>query len=573
MTHAPRRASTSAFLAVLALAGSAVAAPKTTKVDIDTRPTGAEVFLVSATGESSLGTTPLAKVKLSRGTVHLRFALEGYQELIESVEVGATAQALVFNLVRQIKPGSLEFFSAPEFEGAGVTVDGKPEGTLPTTIAVPPGRHQVIITKTGFESWTRWVDVGEAEKVKFEVVLKPSEKPKASIWVTSVPPGAEVQVNGAPYAETPVLVENLLAGQPILVALSLDGHKAWKKTLSLNPNERYTIDARMVPLQAPTATLKVASTPVGAAISLNGQALGSAPLEKTGLTPGHYVVEARIDGHDPARHELDITGTETALVNLALSRKEVKIATTLKIVSNVAGATVSIDGNPAVPAPVVKSDITPGTHFVSVTAPKHLKWENKVTLQEGEALEIVAELQKAGHLLVRTADGGPAEVLLDGAPIGQAPVTKDDLAIKAYRITARAPDGRVHEREVTLSAEAQVEVVVKFEEVKAPEAPEVERRELSFSAQAMDAGDGTVDLHVGWPFWLGLRINGGVYGVRRQDYLAATQPGAFSLERDILSAGRLPLRAVRQPSSAFLDIGEPKGYASAPAFFGKLGLL
>ena len=66
---------------------------RTTRTNVDTTPTGAQVFLVTAAGETLLGLTPMTKVKLPRGMTTLRCAKEGYQDLVETVEITAMADA------------------------------------------------------------------------------------------------------------------------------------------------------------------------------------------------------------------------------------------------------------------------------------------------------------------------------------------------------------------------------------------------------------------------------------------------------------------------------------------------
>jgi hypothetical protein len=71
-------------LAALSLAAwlpaPADAAVRTTAVNIDTVPPGAEVTLVEPAPEKLLGVTPLKKVRVPRGATKLRFKLAGYED-------------------------------------------------------------------------------------------------------------------------------------------------------------------------------------------------------------------------------------------------------------------------------------------------------------------------------------------------------------------------------------------------------------------------------------------------------------------------------------------------------------
>ena len=143
-------------------AATANAAGKTT-LGITTSPSGAEVFLVDNDGETSLGFTPIAKVRVPQGTITLRIELEGYEELLEPVDVGKRPQNLVFNLVRVVKPGQLSIRTTPPFQGARLKVNGKILGELPQELSLKPGRHQAVVYLQGYKKWIRWLDVAEGQ--------------------------------------------------------------------------------------------------------------------------------------------------------------------------------------------------------------------------------------------------------------------------------------------------------------------------------------------------------------------------------------------------------------------------
>ena len=168
-------------LALLSVAPSAVyaAAKKTTACDIATNPPGAKVVVVGPP-EIVLGVTPLKKAAVPQGSVQLKFTLDGYEDLLQALVVDKKSQNITLNLVRKIKPGTIELSGGPESNGAKVTIDGQDKGVMPTTAQVPPGRHQVIIAKTGFDTWEKWVEVGEGQKAAYEVLLKQTAKPIGS---------------------------------------------------------------------------------------------------------------------------------------------------------------------------------------------------------------------------------------------------------------------------------------------------------------------------------------------------------------------------------------------------------
>jgi len=106
-----------AVLILLPVAPTAVyaAAPKIkeTACDITTNPPGAKVVVVGPP-EIVLGVTPLKKAAVPQGSVQLRFTLEGYEDLLQPLNVDKKSQNITLNLVRKIKPGTIELSGGPE---------------------------------------------------------------------------------------------------------------------------------------------------------------------------------------------------------------------------------------------------------------------------------------------------------------------------------------------------------------------------------------------------------------------------------------------------------------------------
>jgi len=495
------------LVAALLAAGwsaDAQARVRTTRTNIDTSPTAAEVYLVAPGGERALGLTPLKRVKIPRGMVTLRFHKEGYRELVETVQIGRRRQSFVFNLVREVKPATVEFISAPEFAGGTVSVDGKPVGTVPTKASVPPGRHQAIIQKAGFVDWSRWFEVSEAQKVTFDVVMKSAEAPKGSILVSSVPSGAQIRVNGAPKGVTPTVLEGL-APDHYLVELELSGYARWSQTVTVEAGKRAVVDARLEATTAGKGTLKVTSDVEGTTVLLDGEEVGTAPLTKDGVTAGTHTVEGRAEGYSADRQQVQVRGGETTAVALGLAAATAKSRASLRVVCNVPGAVARIDGGEPQPTPLLRDDLRPGTHIVVVTADSYTRWEKTLTLQPGALKEVVAQLQQAGRLEVSAAGKGPAEVFLDGKLLGKTPLVRSDLPAGTYKLLVRRADGKTEEQTIAVGTAKPTVVHASFGSRQ-----RVRHRAMPWSARAVDSGFGTVDMHSGWPWLLGARVNGGV---------------------------------------------------------------
>jgi len=77
------------------------------------------------------------------------------------------------SLEEQAKSGkalSVDFKSAPA--GAVVTVDGYFLGHTPMTTKIPLGKHLVSVTKWGYESWEKEVDVAKGQSLDVNAKLR-----------------------------------------------------------------------------------------------------------------------------------------------------------------------------------------------------------------------------------------------------------------------------------------------------------------------------------------------------------------------------------------------------------------
>jgi serine/threonine-protein kinase len=108
--------------------------------------------------------------------------------------------------------------------GATAIMDGKPETTCttPCSIDAARGRHTVAINMPGYQSERRDVDVGSSPQEMPAVVLQPFG---GTVWLTSVPSGATVLVNGKRIAQvTPAQIP--LSPGTYKITVEKDGKQA-----------------------------------------------------------------------------------------------------------------------------------------------------------------------------------------------------------------------------------------------------------------------------------------------------------------------------------------------------------
>jgi hypothetical protein len=139
--------------------------------------------------------------------------------------------------------GSLHVITRPP--GAAVTIDGKPAGQSPLTIALAAGPHQIEATKERYRAAHAHVEAPGELSIDLH-------RPLATLRLTSTPSAAEVTVEGVARGRTPIALR--LAGyQKYQVQLALPGVRPWHRAVYLS-GPKMAVRATLEPLAraAPT---------------------------------------------------------------------------------------------------------------------------------------------------------------------------------------------------------------------------------------------------------------------------------------------------------------------------------
>jgi hypothetical protein len=149
----------------------------------------------------------------------------------------------------------------------------------------------------------------EAEKLLAEML-------PSSLVVKTIPPEAQVSINGQPAGEG-FITRAVKAGSYDLVAL-LDGYHSLRKEVVLKPGQPTEVEMKLVKIQP--GTLSVSTSPSGANISINGKPIGKAPASKD-LLAGKYHVVAKLDGYEAAEDEASVSESNVTELSLSLTKQ------------------------------------------------------------------------------------------------------------------------------------------------------------------------------------------------------------------------------------------------------------
>jgi serine/threonine-protein kinase len=156
------------------------------------------------------------------------------------------------------------------------------------------------------------------------------------------------------------------------------------------------------PTPAPTATaaapaangtLHVRSDPPGAAVSVDGEPRGVTPVDVAGLSLGSHPVKVELKGYEPRSENVTLAaGAPRAELSLRLQRAAP--ATGLAdILSEPAGALVSVDGSAVGYTPLMSWRMKPGSRDVRMAKDGHEPWSGTLAVKPGKRARLDVELK------------------------------------------------------------------------------------------------------------------------------------------------------------------------------------
>ncbi|MGB1110180.1 MAG: PEGA domain-containing protein [Gammaproteobacteria bacterium] len=272
------------------------------------------------------------------GSYRLQASKQGYEPFDQEIEIKHGGDnRFEFTLTKL--PGRVTLETTPE--GAALSIADKAMGNAPfSDLKLPAGEHSLQWSAPGYlplEANIQVMGMDQAQRFSFEL-----EKNSAPVSLDSQPTGAAIYAGDTQIGQTPASLD-LDAGNHQL-RLVLDGYEPYR--LSLDVVAKQPQDLGVIALKKPNGQLKLTTTPPGATVTVDGQYLGTTPLE-AGLSPEqeHKLVISRA-GYKSASRTLSLKPAEQQALNLKLAAEYGIVF----IQASPADAELLVDGKPQGPA-------------------------------------------------------------------------------------------------------------------------------------------------------------------------------------------------------------------------------
>jgi len=208
------------------------------------------------------GSTPL-EYRIEAGERVVEIRRQGFKSFSRRFQATA-GEAADLGLVRLVPiDGRLAVASDPN--GATVTVNGVFRGTAPLELDLAPGAtYEVTVSMAGRSTFSTGIEIrsGRRSEVRAELEMLLGE-----VSVTSLPPRAQLLIDGVPFGTTNQTLE--LEARPYQIEIQLDGYVPYRTTLTPEPGLPQAVHA-VLKESGPAGLPATIKSPQGAELVLVG---------------------------------------------------------------------------------------------------------------------------------------------------------------------------------------------------------------------------------------------------------------------------------------------------------------
>ncbi|MCA9674985.1 MAG: PEGA domain-containing protein [Kofleriaceae bacterium] len=319
--------------------------------------------------------------------------------------------------------------SAPQ--GATVYVDKKeagPVGVTPWEGSLTAGSHKIIVELDGYMPAEKTVKIARTRKLQdiFVPLIKKADPPRIDVRADADKNvfGATVYLDGQAQGTVPTLLTTDPGRH--LVEIKKEGFQDFSTWVEVKENEKATLTPFLKEIAKPKiGTIVVEADVPDAEVYLDGNLQpDKTPAVLSNVIEGLHVVEVRKEPAIPWKQTVQVQAGQQVKVRGELKSTLGGQGGAVRVLSNIQGAHVFLDGTDMGAVPVDIKDVKPGEHVIEVKAPGYQTREERVTVNAGSStvlkLDLNAEAKTEARIKVVSPVPG-ADVYIDGASAGKVP--------------------------------------------------------------------------------------------------------------------------------------------------------
>ncbi len=347
------------------------------------------------------------------------------------------------------------------------------QGYTPWSGRLQKGTWKVIIKKDGYEDAVRVITVKRTRRTQETFMPMVKKVMPAVVEVRADADrnafNSEVWVDGQLQGSIPVTLK--LANGRHLLEIKKEGFEKFSQWVSLKEGDRVMVNPMLKALKVTAiGTILVNSDVNGAQVYLDGNLKpGATPMIISDITAGPHVVEVRKEPALPWRQTVQVEAGKTVKVTAELQATINGQGGNVRVLSNVEGALVFLDGEEQGTAPIDLKNVKPGEHVVEIRAPGFKSREERVTVATGAASVLKLDLQEDG---VKSAVGtikvvspvSEAEVFIDGEKIGTVPQEKQ-LSTGDHFVVVSKPGYQQFKKKLTVEEGKVITITAELKSV------------------------------------------------------------------------------------------------------------
>jgi hypothetical protein len=342
--------------------------------------------------------------------------------------------------------------------GATVYINSKDKGAVgitPWEGTLAKGTYTVIVELHGYAPATRQLKVARTRKLQsvFVPLTRQAEPPRIDVTAAADQNvhGATVYLDDDAQGTAPVLLTTTPGKHQ--VKLRKEGYEEFSTWVTVKEDEKASVSPVLKAVAKPKlGTVVVEADVRDAEVLLDGNKVGTTPTVINDVLEGIHVVEVRKEPAIPWKQTIQVHANEQVKIRAELAATIGGGGGAIRVLSNVTGARVFLDGTDMGEVPIDIKDVKSGEHVIEVRASGYQTREERVTVNNGSSTVLKLDLNRvaAAEAKIKVVSSIPnADVYIDGAPVGKVPV-EEAVSSGKHFIRVSLDGYKTFEAEITI---------------------------------------------------------------------------------------------------------------------------